>query len=51
MCMLDEIHAKCDEIYAIARNNKVERLWIVGCVDRGGRGGGQSVEPCNKCGV
>ena len=29
MCMLDEIHAKRDEIYAIARRHKAEKLlWV-----------------------
>ena len=27
MCMLDEIRAKRDEIYAIARKHKAEKLW------------------------
>ena len=33
MCMLDEIRAKRDETYAIAKKHKVERLWVFGsCV-------------------
>ena len=33
MCMLDEIRAKRDEIYAIARRHKAEGLWRFGlCV-------------------
>ena len=28
MCMLDEIWAKRDEIYAIARAHKAEKLWV-----------------------
>ena len=34
MCMLDEIRAKRDEIYAIARRHKVERLWAFGLCAR-----------------
>ena len=30
MCMLDEIRAKRDEIYAIARKHKAEKLWRFG---------------------
>ena len=30
MCMLDEIRAKRDEIYAIARRHKAEKLWVFG---------------------
>ena len=30
MCMLDEIRAKRDEIYAIARKHKAEKLWVFG---------------------
>lgn len=30
MCMLDEICAKQDEIYAIARAQKAEKLWAFG---------------------
>ena len=30
MCMLDEIRAKRDEIYAIARRHKAEKLWVLG---------------------
>ncbi len=32
--MLDEIHAKRDEIYAIAKNHKAEKLWVFGSVAR-----------------
>ena len=34
MCMLDEIRAKRDEIYAIARRHKAERLWVFGSCAR-----------------
>ena len=34
MCMMDEIRAKRDEIYAIARKHKVERLWVFGSCAR-----------------
>ena len=34
MCMLDEIHAKRDEIYAIARAHKAEKLWVFGSCAR-----------------
>ena len=34
MCMLDTIHAKRDEIYAIARKHKAEKLWGFGSVAR-----------------
>ena len=34
MCMLDEIRAKRDEIYAIARRHKVEKLWAFGSCAR-----------------
>ena len=30
MCMLDEIMAKREEIYAIARAHKAEKLWVFG---------------------
>ncbi len=32
--MLDEIRAKRDEIYAIAKNHKAEKLWVFGSVAR-----------------
>ena len=32
--MLDTIHAKRDEIYAIARKHKAEKLWVFGSVAR-----------------
>ena len=34
MCMLDEIRAKRDEIYAIARKYKAEKLWVFGSCAR-----------------
>jgi len=34
MCMLDEIRAKRDEIYEIARRHKAERLWVFGSCAR-----------------
>ena len=34
MCMLDDIRAKRDEIYAIARRHKAEKLWVFGSVAR-----------------
>ena len=35
MCMMDEIRAKRDEIYAIARKHKAKKLWVFGlCVRR-----------------
>ena len=34
MCMMDEIAAKRDEIYAIARKHKAERLWVFGSCAR-----------------
>ena len=37
MCMLDEIAAKRDEIYAVARRHKAEKLWVFGsCTRKGG---------------
>ena len=30
MCMMDKIRAKRDEIYAIARKHKAEKLWVFG---------------------
>ena len=33
--MLDEIRAKRDEIYAIAKKHKAERLWVFGSCARG----------------
>ena len=35
MCMMDEIRAKRDEIYAIARKHKAEKLWVLGSCARG----------------
>ncbi len=34
MCMLDEIRAKREEIYAIARRHKAEKLWVFGSCAR-----------------
>ena len=34
MCMLDEIRAKRDEIYTIARRHKAEKLWGFGSCAR-----------------
>ena len=34
MCKLDEIRAKRDEIYAIARRHKAEKLWVFGSCAR-----------------
>ena len=34
MCMLDEIREKRDEIYAIARKHKAEKLWVFGSCAR-----------------
>ena len=34
MCMLDKIHARRDEIRAIARRHKAEKLWVFGSVAR-----------------
>ena len=34
MCMLDVIRAKRDEIYAIARKHKAEKLWVFGSCAR-----------------
>ena len=34
MCMLDEIRAKRDDIYAIARRHKAEKLWVFGSCAR-----------------
>ena len=35
MCVMDEIRAKRDEIYAIARRHKAEKLWVFGSCARG----------------
>ena len=35
MCMMDEIVAKRDEIYAIAKKHKAEKLWVFGSCARG----------------
>ena len=34
MCVMDEIRAKRDEIYAIARRHKAEKLWVFGSCAR-----------------
>ena len=34
MCMLDTVRAKRDDVYAIARKHKAERLWVFGSVAR-----------------
>ena len=34
MCMLDKMRAKRDELYAIARRHKAERLWVFGSCAR-----------------
>ena len=34
MCMLDEIRARRDELYAIARKHKAEKLWVFGSCAR-----------------
>ena len=34
MCMRDEIYAKRDEIYAIAKKHKAEKLWVFGSCAR-----------------
>ena len=34
MCMMDEIAAKRDEIHAIARSHKAEKLWVFGSCAR-----------------
>ena len=34
MCMLDEIRAKRDEIYEIARRHNAEKLWVFGSCAR-----------------
>ena len=45
MCMLDEIRAKRDEIYAIARRHKAEKLWVFGsCARSFGVGGRARME-------
>ena len=36
MCMLNEIRAKRDEIYAIARAHKAKKLWVFGSYVRKG---------------
>ena len=30
MCMMDEIAARRDEIHAIVKDHKAERLWVFG---------------------
>ena len=34
MCMMDEIHAKRDEVQAIAKGHKAEKLWVFGSCAR-----------------
>ena len=34
MCMLDEMRAKREEIYAIVRRHKAEKLWVFGLCAR-----------------
>ena len=34
MCVMDEMRAKRDEIYAIARKHKAEKLWVFGSCAR-----------------
>ena len=34
MCILDEIRARRDEIYAVARAHKAEKLWVFGSCAR-----------------
>ena len=34
MCMLDEIRARREEIYAIARRHNAEKLWVFGSCAR-----------------
>jgi len=34
MCMLDEIRAKRDEIHAIAKGHRAEKLWVFGSCAR-----------------
>ena len=46
--MLDEIRAKRDEIYAIARRHKAEKLWVFGsCARRDECSGGDIEEDCH----
>ena len=48
MCMMDEIRAKRDEIYAIARRHKAERLWVFGsCASREERSDCDIEENCH----
>ena len=35
MCMMDTIRAKRDEVYAIAKRHKAEKLWFFGSCARG----------------
>jgi len=44
MCMLDEIRAKRDEIYAIARKCKAEKLWVFGSCARKEEHSGSDVD-------
>ena len=48
MCMLDEIRTKRDEIYAIAKRHKAEKLWgfsFYACKEE--RSGGDIEEDCH----
>ena len=44
MCMLDKIHARRDEIHAIARKHKAEKLWVFGSVARKEENSGSDVD-------
>ena len=44
MCMLDEIRAKREEIYAIARKHKAEKLWVFGSCARKEENPGSDVD-------
>ena len=50
MCMLDEIRAKRDEIYAIARAHKAEKLWVFGSCARKEETSESDVDFLVKCG-
>ena len=34
MCMLDAIQAKRDDLYAVAKKHKAEKLWVFGSCAR-----------------
>ena len=44
MCMLDKIHGRRDEIHAIARKHKAEKLWVFGSVARKEENSGSDVD-------